>query len=540
MLPGFAVSGAQTPKTLRVVLGATGTAVEWDVARAMDVTSVTFITMMYPSLVPRNELTAEPQHGMATAWTISEDFRTYTFTIKQGVPWVVYDFTTGQVAPVTDAAGHVRYVTAHDFVYGTLRTMDPATRADYGYMAAQWIAGGDAFYKGEGRVEDVQIAALDDYTLQITAPEPAGFLLQVYGMWVFTAQPQWAIERYGAAWTLPGNYPSYGSFVLKSYAPGARVVVVKNPYWPGTESHPIPEIDVIEARMLAEAVALVAFETGEVDVIETVSSSALDRLRVERPDELYFGPSDCTYYYGFNVEKPPVDNVHLRRALSLAIDREKLVATVTKGGQQPAGFFTLPTFAASPTQAEYPDLGIHSDPQQAQAELALYFAETGTTTDTMPPLTLTHNINESHTLVAQSVQRMWRETLGIEVKIESQEWRTYLDLLATDAPQIWRLGWCADYPDPNSFLGSVFHSKFGSNNTNWRNEEFDALIDKAARLLDTQQRRDLYARAEHILTWEDAAIAPIYFYATQSLISDQVTFTPSILGIQRYDKWHVQ
>jgi oligopeptide transport system substrate-binding protein len=534
-----ATVGAQDAKVLKVVMGAAGTEVEWDVALATDTTSHTFIEMMYPGLAPRNEVTSEPEHGMATEWEISDDFLVYTFKIKEGVSWVVYDPESDQVVQATDEDGNVRYVTAHDFVYGALRTMDPATASDYGYLPAAWTAGGEAFNSGDGSVDDVQIVALDDYTLQITAPEPAAFLLQVYGLWVFTAQPQWAIEEYGDAWVLPGNYPSYGTFVLKEYEPGSHVVVVKNPFWEGTESHPVPKIDVIDAQMLDASAGLAAFEAGEVDTIESVPLPDLDRLRVERPDELFIGSVDCTYYYGFNVEKEPVNNVHMRRALSSAIDRQTLVDAILKGGQQPAGFFSRPNFAASPTQEEYPDLGVYSDPMKAQEELNAYFEDTGTSMDDLPPITLMHNTSESHAIIAQAVQQMWKDTLGIEVEVTNQEWQTYLDLLVNDAPQVWRLGWCADYPDPNNFLGDVFRSDSGNNNTNWGSEEFDSLIDEAKVLTDTQARKDLYARAEHILTWEDAAMAPIYFYTKLSMIADYLDATPSTIGVERYDKWDI-
>lgn len=537
ILSAFATVGAQDAKVLKVVMGAAGTEVEWDVALATDTTSHTFIEMMYPGLAPRNEVTSEPEHGMATEWTISDDFLTYTFKIKEGVPWVVYDAATDSVVEVKDADGNVRYVTAHDFVYGALRTMTPEIASDYGYLPAMWVAGGNEFNGGEGAIEDVQIVALDDYTLQIISPEPAGFLLQVYGLWVFTAQPQFAIDEYGDAWVLPGNYPSYGTFVLKEYEPGSRVVVVKNPFWTGTDSHPVSALDVIEAQMLDASAGLAAFEAGEVDTIEVVPLPDLDRLRVERPDELYIGPRDCTYYYGFNVEKAPVDNVHMRRALSMAIDRQALIDAVLKGGEEPAGMFSPPAFAASATQAEYPELGVYSDNAKAQEELNAYFEETGTTMADLPPITLMHNTSEAHALIAQAVQQMWKDNLGLEVEVTNQEWQTYLDLLTNDAPQVWRLGWCSDYPDPNNFLGDVFRSDSGNNNTNWGSEEFDALIDEAKVLIDTPQRKDLYAQAEQILIWEDAAIAPIYFYTKLSMVADYLSSTPSRIGIERYDKW---
>lgn len=538
-LSTVAPTAAQGQKVLKAVIGPAGTAVVWDVALATDTTSHTFIEMMFPGLAPREETTGVPEPGMAETWDVSEDARTYTFYLKQGVPWVTYDAAKDEVVQVTDENGEVRMVTAHDFAYGALRTMDPDVASDYGYLPADWVEGGNAYNTGDGAREDVAIKALDDYTLQITAPEPAGFLLAVYGLWVFTAQPQWTIDENGDAWTLPGNYESYGSYVLKEDNPGSSAILVKNPFWPGAESHPVPKIDVIEALFLDASAALAAFEAGEVDYIDDVPLPDLDRLRVERPDELYIGPRDCTYVYGFNVLKAPFDNVHARRAFSAAIDRQTLIDAVIRGGQQPAGFFSRPNFAASATQEEYPDLGTRSDPDLAKAELELYFEDTGNTLETMPPITLMHNDSEAHALVAQAIQQMWKTTLGIEVQIASQEWQSYLDLLDEDAPQVFRYGWCADYPDPHNFLGDVYYSTSGNNDTNWANAEFDALIDEAKLMLDFEARKPLYARAEHILTWEDAAIAPIYFYTDLSMKASYLETTNSIIGVDRFDKWDI-
>ncbi len=538
LLVGLTTVSAQDQKVLRVAMGAAGTTVIWDVALATDTTSHTFSEMMFPGLAPRDETTGLPQHGMAEEWEISEDGRVYTFTIKQGVPWVVYDAATDSVVEVTDDAGEVRYVSAHDFVYGALRTMAPETASDYGYLPADWVEGGNAYNAGEGAMEDVAIEALDDYTLQITAPEPAGFLLQVYGLWVFTAQPQWTIEENGDAWTLPENYHVYGTYALKTYEPGSRVEIIKNPFWEGTESHPVPAIDVIEAVFLDSSAALAAYEAGELDTIEVVPLPDLPRLRVERPDELFIGSRDCTYYYGFNAIKPPTDNVHMRRALSAAIDRQTLVDVLGRG-ELPAGFFSRPNFAASATQEEYPELGVYSDAEVAIQELEAYFEETGLTRETMPEVTLMYNTDEAHATIAQIVQQMLVETLDITVNVANQEWQTYLETLSSDAPNIGRLGRCADYGDPHNFLGDVFYSTSGNNDTNWGSDEFDSLIDEAKLMTDFEARKDLYARAEHILTWEDAAMAPIYFYTKISMIGTHLDASPSIIGIERYDKWDI-
>jgi len=539
MIVGLSTVSAQEPKILRVAMGSAGTNVVFDPSLATDTTSHTFINMLYPGLAPRDETTGTPQHGMAEEWTISDDLMTYTFKIKEGVPWVVYDPAAGAVVEVTDEAGNVRYVNAHDFVYSVKRTIAPETAADYAYVIANWVAGGNEYNAGTGSVDDVGIRAIDDYTLEIVSPNPAGFLLQIYGEWLANAQPQWAIEEYGDAWTLPGNYPAYGTFVLKTYEPGSSVEIVRNPFWQGTESHPVSALDEIHAVFLDASAALAAYEAGELDTIEEFPPLDFARLKVERPDELYVGPGSCTYYYGFNVEKAPADNVHMRRALSAAIDRQVITDAILGRGEVPAGFFERPNYAASATQEEFPELGAHSDPEVAREELALYFEETGYTLETMPPLTLMFNTSEAHALIAQAVQQMWVETLGIEAQVTNQEWQTYLETLEHDAPPVWRLGWCEDYQDPHNFLGDVMYSTSGNNDTNWSSDEFDSLVDQAQVMTDFEARKELYARAEHILTWEDAAMAPIYFYVNSSMIGTHLKASPSVLGTERYDKWDI-
>jgi oligopeptide transport system substrate-binding protein len=441
------------------------------------------------------------------------------------------------VVQETDENGNVRYVTAHDFVYGWTRTLDPATASDYAYVLAIAVAGGAEYNAGDMTVE-LGVKALDDWTLQVTSPIKAAFVPLIHGMWMARPQPQWAIEEYGDGWTLAGNFPTYGSYTLKEWEPNVRVVIVKNPFWPGTEGFPPAQIDEVVFIMLEESALLAAYEAGELDYTNTFPFPDLARMKAERPDELYTGPQDCTYYYGYNVLKAPFDNVHMRRAFSMAVDRQAVV-NLLGAGQQPAGFFSRPNFAASPKQEDYPGFGITSDPAGAQVELQAYFDETGTTLADVPPITLMHNTSEGHARIAQAIQQMWRETLGIEVQITNQEFQVYLETLDEDAPQVWRLGWCKDYPDPDNFLATVFYSTSGNNDTNWANPQFDALVDEARTEEDLQKRKDLYAQAEDILTREDAAMIPIYFYTHSDLTQGYVERTYSQTGNERFDKWDI-
>jgi oligopeptide transport system substrate-binding protein len=213
----------------------------------------------------------------------------------------------------------------------------------------------------------------------------------------------------------------------------------------------------------------------------------------------------------------------MRRALSMAIDRAT-ITEITGGGEFPAGFFTRPDVAAGPDQNNYPGLGIHTDPEAAKAELQAYFDDTGTTLQDMPPVILMTNTLARHVTIAQAIQQMWKDTLGIEVQYSTQDAQTYMDTLRYDAPNVYRLGWCYDYPDASSFIDTVFHAKGPDSNnyTGWGTDEFYGLLDEALVNPDNQARKDIYAQAEDLLVNKDAAIAPIYFYTTQTMTKSYV------------------
>jgi oligopeptide transport system substrate-binding protein len=536
-------AGAQDPKVLRGAFLPGD--VTLDPALATDANSILILNHTYVGLTGLHEETGEIEAGIASDWTVSEDGMTYTFNLIPEISWVDYNEETGEVEQVMDADGNPRYVTAQDFVYGWQRTLDPNTAGDYASVLAPWVVGGSELLSADPASDltelknNLGIRAVDDYTLEIQTPITASFVPMIYGLWMARPQPQWVVEEFGDAWTNAENNVSYGPYALAAWDADVELLLVKNPFWAGTATIPVPTIDELSFIWLDQSAQLAAYEAGELDVMEgTIPSSELDRLRVERPDELWEGPSPFTYYYGFNVEKAPMDNVHMRRALSFAIDREAIV-TILNGGQRVAGFFTNPDLAGSPQVADYPDYGAVSDPELARQELEAYFAETGTTLEDLPPITLGFNTSELHATIAQAIQQMWVETLGIEVQTTSQEFDVYLETLDNDAYQVYRLAWGYDYPDPNSFLYDVFHSTAGNNDTNWSDPEFDRLVEEARLLSDPAERAEMYAQAENLLVREGAAIAPIYHYSSIEIAQPYVTRTYSVLGQERFEKWDV-
>jgi oligopeptide transport system substrate-binding protein len=519
-----------------------------DPSIATDTTSHQIIAEIFPSLTRVHEETGELQPGMAT-WEVDESGTVYTFTVMEGVPWVKYNEETGEVEEVADEEGNVRYITAGDFAYGAMRTLNPETAGDYAYVLAWAVEGGDAYNQANPEEDDLEalraevgIEVIDEYTLQITTPYKAAFMANILGMWMAAAQPEWVIEGTGDFWTEPENIVSYGPYAVKNWYHDDSLTLIKNPLWAGTEAIPAPMIDEIYGVMITEdSTGFSMYEAGTLDV-QAPPLSEMDRIKADPvlSEELYIGPRFCTYYYGFNVEKAPVDNVHLRRALSAAIDRQSLIDNVLKGGQEPARWFSRPGLVAAPTMDTHPDIGIGYDPAMAEEELAAALADMGLAdVSELPVITLMHNESEGHARIAQAIQQMWKDQLGIEVEISTQEWGVYLETVSEDAPQIFRMGWCEDYPDAHNFASDVFHSTSAHNDTNWANPDYDALIEEAMVLDDQEERRDLYAQAENILNYEDAAISSIYWYTSVQMTKPYVDRTYALYGSQYFEKWDI-
>jgi oligopeptide transport system substrate-binding protein len=265
----------------------------------------------------------------------------------------------------------------------------------------------------------------------------------------------------------------------------------------------------------------------------------------------------CTYYYGFVNTKPPLDNVLVRKALSAAIDRKTLVDSVLKGGQIPANTFALSNIFGN--AAEDPDIapwalteeqggwGYDKALEQAKAWLAEAGYPDG---EGFPTITLMHNTSEAHAQIAQAIQAMWQQGLGINVNIENQEWAVFLNTISNetpleDVPHVFRMGWCADYPDENNWVHEVFNTDAGANRLRWDADanaplaengmSFNELTVAAQRSNDPEERKALYKMAEKILSDTAAAYAPIYYYTTVQITKPYLDRTYYNLGGNRFE-----
>jgi oligopeptide transport system substrate-binding protein len=554
--PGPQESEAAGPKVLYTHLGP-GDVPTIDPAVAEDNASIQIVEESFVGLTRLDEENIAVIPGLAENWEASDDNLTYTFNLRQDVPWVRYNGSTEAVEQVLDCDGNPRMVNANDFYYGILRTLNPATASPYAYVLSFAVQGAQDFSNGENEdPASVGVSVVDDYTLSITFKEDAAYNLNIAGLWVAYAQPSWLIdgddctEARGDRWIEPGFFQSYGPFTLKEWFHDSTIALIKNPFWPGIEGIPQAKLDEIQFSMLDDTAAFAEYEAGNMHV-SNVPLADMDRVRTDPTfePELRIAPQLSSYFYGFNTTAQYVDNVHLRRALSLAVDRQALIDNVTKADQEPAGWFCRPGLVGCPTRETHPDLGVQFDPAKAKEELDAFFTDTGLTLDDINNnITLMFNTGSGHQRIAEAIQAMWQENLGLTVNLTNQEWKVFLETInGADAPQIFRSGWNLDYPDANNFTREVLASGGNYNGVDasgnptgglqWYNEQFEALVRQAASEQDPAKRVDLYAQAEQIAVWDDAVVIPLYWYTRVSVTKPEVMRTFSNTGAEHYEKW---
>jgi oligopeptide transport system substrate-binding protein len=528
------------PKTIAVQMGANDPR-SIDPQQAIDNRDWALSAQLFPSLVIMDAETYEIKPAMAESWERSDDGLVYTFHLIEGVPWVHYNPDTEAVEQVQDENGNARYVTAHDFVYGFLRALDPETGSPAAYILAPYIVGGSEFNSGEGSPEDVGVNAVDDYTFKVTAPEKIGFALGIYSIINARAAPEWAIEEGGDAWTEPESINTFGPFALREWIHESEMTLVKNPFWPGSDGVQPAKLDEITFRFIDEVVGLREFEAGSLDVTN-VPGDQIGRVSVdsELGPQLKIVPWVCTQAWGFHTQKAPFDNVHIRRAFNYAVDRETLVKDVLAGGEIPAPFFTPSSIALAPSATDIGDLGIRFDPDIAQEELALGLEELGlSSVDGLPPVTVEFGTSATLSAVAQALQAMWQEILGIQVELSQIDNTVYWAHVEEDAGQIFRAGWCPDYNDTNNYLRDVYRSDSIYNYGKWNNAEYDALVDEARVEIDPAKRLEMYTRAEQILNVEDAGTMTLYYPIRAQLTKPNIERTFALSGAEYFWDWDI-
>jgi oligopeptide transport system substrate-binding protein len=379
--------------------------------------------------------------------------------------------------------------------------------------------------------------AVDDVTIRFTLTRPASYFPSVVSVWLIRTQPREAIESGGANWTEPGTVWTNGPFVLERWSHNREIFLKKNPYWFDASQ---VALDRIRFSMIADtATALDQYKSGNLDSLDpygNLSINDVDNLK-EDPvlvKQLQTVPALCTHYYGFNVTKPPFEDVRVRKAFIAATDREAIVNSNVRLGE-PARWFTRPGIFASLDISD--TLGISFNPNQARD----YIRQAGYDKKKMPNITLAVNTNDSHQRIAETIAQAWKTNLGVDVRVGALDWKSYIQTLRDDPPQIFRLGWCGYYPDAANFGASVFQTNAPDNFTRWSSPQFDQVIQTAARETDAVKRRNLYRSAEKVLIEDNAVIIPLWWSTRATLTRPTLKRTFAITdGYERLETWALQ
>ena len=457
------------------------------------------IMALLEGLVTENPRTLEPMPGMAKSWTISEDGKTYIFNMREGAKWSNGD-------PVT----------AHDFVYSWKRLLSAGLASEYAYQLF-YLKNGEKYYNGEiTDFNEVGVHAIDDMTLKVELKNPVPFFLSLLIHHSLYPVHKATIEKFGkidtrvSKWTRPGNFVGNGPFTLKKWELNKVIVVEKNPlYWNASivklnEIHfyPIDEVQT-EERM---------FRSGQLHITEIVPNEKVEVYKEKSPELIHIDPYMGTYYYMFNTLKKPLDDVRVRKALAMTIDRKQIVEKITKAGQKPAYAFTPPN-----TMGFTPEAAIPYDIEAAKKLLAEAGYPDG---KGFPVCELLYNTDEAHRKIAVAIQQMWKKALNIDVTLINQDWKVYIDTTRIKDYYIARAAWIGDYPDPNTFL-DMWTSYSGNNHTGWANKTYDSLIAKAAETMNRDERYRLFQQAEQMLV-DEVPIVSIYTYTKFFLMRPEV------------------
>lgn len=438
--------------------------------------------------------------GVAEKYEISDDNLKYTFNLR--------DSKWSDGKPVT----------AQDFEYSWKRVLNPETAANYANQL-YYIAGGEEYNTGKGSADDVKVKAIDDNTLEVELKAPTSYFLELLADKTY-APVQKELTESNADWAKNADtHVSNGPFKLTKWEHRSKIDIVKNDEYYNKDAVKLAEVqfDIIEDKNTEWQ----KFEGGELNYIVDPQTDTAAQLLKDDDKRIKVFDTVGTYYLNLNTEMKPLDNVKVRKALSLALDRQSIVDNVVQGGQKVAeGIVPYGIFDETGKKEfrESTENLITENVEEAKKLLAEGLEESGATVDDFSKISILYNTDETHKKVMQAVQEMWKQNLGIDVQLENAEFQVKLDRERSGDYMISRAGWLGDYLDPTTML-DLWLVDGPFNDANWTNEDYDKLVKEAMVSSDETKRMDQFREAEKIIM-EEMPILPIYFY-NQAQVSDE-------------------
>lgn len=448
--------------------------------------------------------------GLAESYEVSDDGLTYTFKLRKGLKW-------------SDGSD----LTAKDFVYSWKRVADPNTAAPYGQDVLGKVKGYEE--AAGGNIDALAVSAPDDTTFVVELANPVPFFDRIAAFSTLVPVQEATIEANGDAWTLsPETNVTAGPYKLAEFTDGDRIVLEKNEnYWDKDNI----TFDKITYRLIEDPnAAYTAYKQGEVSMIKSVPSEEIPALK--GTEEFHVDPNMGTYYLSFNTAKKPFDNEDVRKALALVIDRDYVANTVMQGTYLPANKIIGPGVSdAAPdssfekvTEEKYTK-GVGSGDYEADvAEAKELLAKAGYPDGQgFPTIEYSTNDQGYHKSVAEYLQNVWKEKLGINTDIAIKEWKVFTADRRAGNYDVARNGWVMDWNDPSNFL-NLFVTGSGNNDGKISIPEYDELMEKASTTTNADERFDYLHKAEQLLL-DHAALTPVAYYTDFYLQSTKLKDT---------------
>jgi oligopeptide transport system substrate-binding protein len=438
--------------------------------------------------------------GAAESWTVSEDGKTWTFALREGLEWSNGD----------------RLVAA-DYVNGVIRTLAPATASSksYYFYSPIQVEGAKAF--GDGTSKDpatVGVSAPDEATFVIRLVNPAPNLLYLMGSFVMTPLHGSSFEELGKDFIKPEHIVTNGAYVMTENVPQSHVTLVKNPRFRDAANVAIEK--VVYHVTEDDQTELKRYLAGELDATNEIPSDRIEELKAELGSEVRITPYVESHYVSFNITKPPLDDRRLRQALSMAIDREVLQHKILRAGYQPNYGYSPPTDPRY-EQPKVKEFGMAKG-ERIETAKRLY-AEAGFGADTPLSLTIETSTDNTAKRTAEGVVLMWKQVLGVDAKVNAQEFQAWLDTFYADTWQVLNDNLVADYLGPESHLAYMRPS--AESGYHWQSEDYERLMNEAAATTDIDARYRLMAQAERVLL-DEYLVAPLAVTTTRHLVKPHV------------------
>ncbi|WP_166291282.1 ABC transporter substrate-binding protein [Photorhabdus stackebrandtii] len=431
---------------------------------------------------------------LATRWE-TKDNKVWLFYLREGIKW-------SDGSPIT----------AHDVVFSWRRLVDPQIASQYGsYLENMHIINAKDIVSGKKKTDELGVKALDNLTVEVTLEQPVSYFLQMLAYPVMVPVSQKAVEKYGDKWTHSDVFVSSGPFKLSEWVVNEKVVGVRNSqYW--DNAHTVIN-KVTYLPIASETADVNRYLAGEIDITKNIPSILFQSLKTKLGDQVHITPALGVYYYDFNNKKAPFNDVRVRQALNLALDKEIIANKVLGQGQEPAYNHTPPNTGGM--NLEQPNYALWT--QQERIEKARQLLnEAGYDRGNPLKFKLLYNTSEEHKRIAIAATSMWKKNLGVNIILQNQERKAMLDVIHQGNFEMVRYARIADYNNPASFLNN-FVTNSSNNTFLYSNETYDDLINKAKATND----RKYFQQAENILA-EDVPAIPVYYYIGARLVKPYI------------------